>query len=320
MRLSKLIAMSLLVLAGLVTSSRAAAQEMLTVTFTATSAGGSYSPKNIDVVWVASSGGTFERTIGRWAGSRRTHLIAWRAAAGTTDVDAVSGATQSSYGSLTATWDLTDRSGTVIPDGTYTIRIESCDSNASTESQNHQGTFSFVKNGTASMQTTSGGGFNNVIITYSGRTAPVDAGMPVDMGMPPVDMGMTPVDMGMTPVDMGMPPVDMGMPPVDMGTPPEDMGTTPEDMGTTPVDMGTPPVDMGTSPLDLGTLTDSGASDAATVDDGSVELDSGAVPPRANPALVGTCSVSTPGSGPTWAMLLPLAAVATLLSRARKRR
>ena len=276
----------------------AKAQEALTVTFTPTSAGGSYSPENIDVVWLMS-GGTFVQTIGRWAGSRRARLIAWRAAAGTSDVDAVSGATQSGYGSLTAssnvtvgtTWDLS-----MVPDGTYTIRIESCDSNASSESDNHQGTFTFEKNGVASMQTTSGGGFNNVIINYTGRTAVVDAG--VDLGPPGVDMGPAAVDMGPAPVDMGPAPVDMGTTPVDMGSTPID------DMGTSAIDAGSDPVDLGTAPTDGG----------GSVIDGGVR-GTGVAP------LTGTCSVVMGGSSATPATAtLMLLGLAVLTLRRRRQR
>lgn len=187
----------------------AAAQEQLTVDFTATTTGGEYAPANIEAVWVLS-GTTFVKTIGRWAQTRRSHLIAWRAAAGTTDVDAVSGATNDDYVPLSLTWDLTDRSGATVPDGTYTIRIESCDSNASAESENHQATFTFEKNGTASTQTPTAAGFSNVTVTYTGRTAEADA------GMPPADAG--------TATDSGTPPVDSGAP-IDSGTPPADSGS-----------------------------------------------------------------------------------------------
>lgn len=186
----------------IVSPSFAAAQEQLTVNFTATSTGGEYAPANIEAVWVLS-GTTFVKTIGRWAQTRRSHLIAWRAAAGTTDVDAISGATNDDYVPLSLTWDLTDRSGATVPDGTYTIRIESCDSNASAESENHQATFTFEKNGTASTQTPSAAGFSSVTVTYTGRTAVADA------GMPPADSGTPAVDSG-TPTDSGTPPADSG--------------------------------------------------------------------------------------------------------------
>ncbi len=150
-----------------VASTEVKAQSSLSVNFVTTSNGGNYSPKNIVAVWIQGPGGTFQKTIGRWANSRKSHLVAWTTASGS-DTDAVSGATRSNHnGTLTVTWDLKNRSGAVVPDGTYTIRMEECDSNASNASQNHQGTFTFVKGPTSSTQNTSGGGFNSVVITYT---------------------------------------------------------------------------------------------------------------------------------------------------------
>ncbi|MCE9576637.1 MAG: DUF2271 domain-containing protein [Deltaproteobacteria bacterium] len=159
------VALVAIALLGVVSPAQA---DSLTVTFTTTPAGGPYAPRNIVAVWIEGPGGTFVKTIGRWANVRRSHLVAWQTKAGTADVDAVSGATRASHtGALTATWDLHDKAGAVVPDGTYTIRMELADSNASTPTPNHQGTFTFVKNGQSS-STTGGtnGGFEGVAIDY----------------------------------------------------------------------------------------------------------------------------------------------------------
>ncbi len=143
--------------------------ESLQVSFVTTPNGGNYAPRNIVAVWVEGPGGAFVKTIGRWAGTRRSHLVAWVQKSGS-DADAVSGATRSNHnGTLTVTWDFKNRSGQLVPDGTYTIRMELADGNSFIASQNHQGTFTLNKNGTGATQMTSGGGFNNVSITYSGR-------------------------------------------------------------------------------------------------------------------------------------------------------
>jgi hypothetical protein len=140
----------------------------LTATFTTTPNGGPYAPKNIVAVWVEDSNGTFVKTIGRWAGVRANHLIAWNQQSGG-DADAVSGATRANHTNpLTVDWDLKNTSDVVVPDGTYTIRMELADSNASMASQNHQGTFAFVKGGSAQSQTgLSNGGFTNVSIDFT---------------------------------------------------------------------------------------------------------------------------------------------------------
>jgi hypothetical protein len=141
-----------------------------TLTITATSsqtANPGFQTKNVVAVWVAGSG-TFVKTIQRWAGTRRGYLLAWNAAAGAGDVDAVSGATRANHVTpLTITWDLKNKAGVVIPDGTYTVRMESADNNATAVTQNNQGTFTFTKGPTMQTQTgLSNGGFSNVTITY----------------------------------------------------------------------------------------------------------------------------------------------------------
>jgi len=128
-----------------------------------------YSPNNVVAVWVLNQGGTFVKTIGQWVAVRQSSLVAWRTAAGTNDADAVSGASRGNHTTpLTVAWDLKDRQGNVVPDGTYTIRLEVSESNATAPTQNNQGTFTFVKGPTVQNQTgLSNGGFTNVSITYN---------------------------------------------------------------------------------------------------------------------------------------------------------
>ncbi len=158
------------------TGSLTAEAGSLTSTFTTTPNGGQYAPRHVVSVWVEGPGGTFVKTIGRWSATRTSSLVAWRTAAGAGDADAVTGATINAHTApLTVTWDLKDRTGAVIPDGTYTLRMELADSNANTAAQNHQGTFTFVKSTTAQMQTAlTNGGFTNVSISIdaSGVTPP----------------------------------------------------------------------------------------------------------------------------------------------------
>lgn len=153
--------------------------ETMTITFT-TSASPSaaqspYDPKNVVAVWIEGPGGTFVKTIGRWAATRKSKLVGWVAKAGSADVDAVSGATNASYGALSAKWDMSSRQAPAPPlptpaDGTYTIRLELADSNATSTTQNNEGTFTFNRNGAGSSQASqTNGGFSNVSIVYSGR-------------------------------------------------------------------------------------------------------------------------------------------------------
>ncbi len=56
--------------------------ESLQLTVTTTQGTGNYAPRNIVAVWVEDQGGTFVKTIGRWANTRKQHLVAWQAKAG----------------------------------------------------------------------------------------------------------------------------------------------------------------------------------------------------------------------------------------------
>jgi len=140
----------------------------LTVTFDTSPAGGIYSPQNCVVVWVESAG-TFVKTIGRWCDVRKQYLLAWTSKAGPNDPDAISGATRAGHSTrLTATWDLKNNFNTIVPDGTYSIRMETTDGLASGVGDNNQGTFTFTKGPADQIQTgLGGGGHSNVNIAYS---------------------------------------------------------------------------------------------------------------------------------------------------------
>jgi hypothetical protein len=142
----------------------------LTITLTANpTAGAVYAPDHVLAVWIQNQGGTFVKTVARYADVRKGSLVAWTQAAGANDVDAVSGATRGSYAMpAEVTWNLRDRQNAVIPDGTYTIRMENADVNATTPNQNNQGTFTFVKGAQPQAQTgLSNGGFTNVSIQFT---------------------------------------------------------------------------------------------------------------------------------------------------------
>lgn len=144
----------------------AALQITATTTPTATPV---YQPSHVLAVWVENQAGTIVKTIGRYADVRKVALVAWQQKAGTNDVDAISGATRTSHTTpAMISWDLKDRAGTVVADGTYTIRMEASDSNATAAGQNNQGTFTFVKGAMAQMQTgLTNGGFTNVSINFT---------------------------------------------------------------------------------------------------------------------------------------------------------
>lgn len=153
---------------SLIVAASASAQT-LSSTFTTTANGGGYAPRNIVAVWVEDSNGTFVKTIGRWASRERADLKGWIAKAGSNDTDAVSGATRPNHtGMLTVNWDLKNKQGAVVPDGTYTIRMELSDRNTTSAAQNRQGSFTFVKGAAPQSQTAlMNAGFTGVSITFT---------------------------------------------------------------------------------------------------------------------------------------------------------
>lgn len=162
----------LLIVALAVGSLHDAEAGSLSIRATTTPAGGNYAPRNVVAVWIEDANGTFIKTIARWADVRKGFLVAWSAAAGV-DADAISGATRANHATpLVINWDLKNKAGVEVPPGTYRIRMELADRNSNMATQNNQGTFTFVKNGTSSTQNTSGGGFTDVMISFS-TVAPV---------------------------------------------------------------------------------------------------------------------------------------------------
>ncbi len=144
----------------------------VTVRFTTTpSSNTPYAPRNVVAAWVETAGGQFIKTLGRWAGVRKTSLTAWQAKAGANDVDAISGATRDTHTlQLTVKWNLRDRAGVVQPDGNYVIRLESSDANPG--GARNAGQFTVVKGPANGNQGTgvTNGGFTNVSIDFNGAT------------------------------------------------------------------------------------------------------------------------------------------------------
>jgi uncharacterized repeat protein (TIGR02543 family) len=105
-------------------------------------------PKNHLVVYV-TSGSTYIDTLGIYATSGNQYLtqsVSWRAAHGSSTIaaDIKMGATRTSFtapATPTFSWDLKNRSGVEVPDGTYTIHIE----NVGENNNRRYGSFQFEK-------------------------------------------------------------------------------------------------------------------------------------------------------------------------------
>lgn len=160
-------------------ASTGTAAETLTVTFTSTDAGGNYGNNHIIAVWIETNTGTFVKTIGDWSATRRSSLVQWRAKAGTSDADAVLGATRTSYVSRTTTWDMTQKSGGTAIDGIYKVWFETVNANLTSANAGttsitgaNRTSVSFNKDGNASIVgPISQDKYTNITLNYSGRVA-----------------------------------------------------------------------------------------------------------------------------------------------------
>ena len=147
--MKKIVFMSLF----LAVSSAFATTNGLSITFNTIAPGGNQQPKNVVVAWITTTNGTFVRTISRWAGARANDLVAWAAASGgsSADMDAVMGATRPNHSipsPVTGFWDLKNKSGAVVADGTYNINFEICDDDGGALRKTYS--TSFVKGSTPS--------------------------------------------------------------------------------------------------------------------------------------------------------------------------
>jgi len=100
---------------------------MVAFQVTTSSPGGNYSPRNVGVIWVESSTGTFVKTLKVWGNNRRQYLYTWNTRSGGNTVDGVTGSTYSSHGTRTASWDFTDVNGDTVAAGNYSLRLELTD-------------------------------------------------------------------------------------------------------------------------------------------------------------------------------------------------
>jgi len=106
----------------------------LSVSVSTSSAGGNYAPRNIVAIWIEDNSGKFVKTLLAYANNRITHLNTWQASTLAANkeynrTDAVTGATQSSHGTRTCSWNGTDYAGKLMVDGDYKVRMELTDKN-----------------------------------------------------------------------------------------------------------------------------------------------------------------------------------------------
>ncbi len=109
----------------LVTGVQAQTAGNLTFTCKTDAPSGSWGNKHVLAIWIENSQNpsNFIQTNAKY-GHEDDHLTAWVAKSGKNLVDAVTGATLSSYGTQSVIWDGTDIDHQVVEDGIYNVLIE----------------------------------------------------------------------------------------------------------------------------------------------------------------------------------------------------
>lgn len=110
-------------------------------TVTTATVGSNYDPDNIVAIWVVNSSGVFVKSLLVNAVARQQYLYTWITSSSLNKVDATTGATRVGHGTLTCSWNGKNVSEVVVPDGSYTVKMELTDKH----SQGNLGSFTFVK-------------------------------------------------------------------------------------------------------------------------------------------------------------------------------
>ncbi len=101
----------------------------MTFQVTTVSFGGEFAPKNVGAIWVVDSAKKFVKSLKVWAAAERGMLGTWISVSKQNRVDAVTGATASSHGVRSATWNCTNVTGQPVAPGLYRVYAEFTESN-----------------------------------------------------------------------------------------------------------------------------------------------------------------------------------------------
>ncbi|MEI6766597.1 MAG: DUF2271 domain-containing protein [Bacteroidota bacterium] len=150
-----------------ITTSKSHAQTAGTLTFsvTTTEPSGGYTGSHVLAIWVENNSGTFIKTKMRYAQARVQYLNTWITKSGQNVVDAVTGATLNSHGTMSITWNATNVSAVVVPDGTYKIWMQMADRN----SNGATASITFTKSPTPIVNQTfaNSGNFTNMTLNWT---------------------------------------------------------------------------------------------------------------------------------------------------------
>ena len=159
-------------------------QGTLTLAFTQTPHTSYTGNKNVMAVWIQTSSGAFVKTRKRNAGGGTSdHLPIWAVNSGgnanncmsgaCNTVGATTGATLNSFGTINVSWDGTDASGNLVPDGTYKITVESCWNHGNTAKASRS--YTFTKGPNADIQNpTDDANFTGIALAWNPSGAGVE--------------------------------------------------------------------------------------------------------------------------------------------------
>ena len=101
----------------------------LTFSVTTTEPSGNYNAVNVVAIWISDASNSFVTTKLRRAQAHVASLQQWISASSQNTTDAVTGATLSTHGTRTISWNATGVDGNVVNDGTYRVYVEMSDKN-----------------------------------------------------------------------------------------------------------------------------------------------------------------------------------------------
>lgn len=142
----------------------------LNFSVTTTEPAGGFTGKHVIAIWITNSSGVFVKTNIKYAATREQYLNQWITNSGRNVTDAITGATLSTHGVLTFSWNGTNVSGTVVPDGTYQVWLQMADQNVNGQTA----TVSFTKgNSQVQLSPSDAGNFTSMSLKWTPSTTAV---------------------------------------------------------------------------------------------------------------------------------------------------
>jgi hypothetical protein len=141
----------------------------LTFSVTTTEPSGGYTNKFVLAIWIKDNAGTFVKTKIKYANARVQYLNQWVSNSGSNTTDATTGVTRTAHQAFTISWNGTNVSSTVVPDGVYQVWMQMADQNTNGATNS----VTFTK-GTSTVHLTpaNSGNFTNLVLdwvpTYTG--------------------------------------------------------------------------------------------------------------------------------------------------------